>query len=324
MPYLVANQGVGFGVGTDPNTPAALTTWPKFTDISLKGKRERVRDETHHYGQVGLSEDQIASYANGIEGGFAGPVTAKGFFLDLLEVAMGPPPTVTVDNPAVGWTRRVYIKGSPAKVLTGQRLIANSSSGVDAYTYTGIVVQTLEISADVNKFLSYAATILGNQERDDVAAGTPAAPVGTSMLVVPASIAITITSDAGATTYYDCATGYKLTITNKHEEIATLCGRSIQADQPVESVTLELTDLDYTKAWWTAMNADKSLVVAITHTLASDTNTTVKIDLPAAKVISPLPDQSATALRVKQSIQMEAATPTAGGSLVTITTTSVT
>jgi hypothetical protein len=319
----VANQFVGFAFETTPGTAVTVTQFPPYQSIDVKGKYSEAIDDSHRFGQFGIPIDGMEIFPDGVEGTIEGNVYSKGFIAQLLEWAMGPPPTVTASSPIAGYTKRVFAKGSLARTGTVQRLVARDGAE-DAYTYTGCVVQELMLSGSVKNYLGYKATFLGREEKDNVAAASASyAGTGKPFRLGPTSIALAVTDPAdGAAQFVVCYESYDLTIANNYSEIDTWCGKDISVEKAPE-VRMSLKNGDYSKTWWSKMVGNATLSLVITHTMIGDVNTTFKLTVPAVKSRTGVPGQSAGTLRNRQDVDLVAGIPASGG-IITIETTATT
>jgi hypothetical protein len=326
MPNEIEKQSIGFAFETVTGTPVTVTDFAPFTSVSLKGRYGRQEDTSHRFGQFGRRVDQVDTYADGAEGGFAGLVPSKGFVMNLLELFMGGAPTSTPNTPVAGYTRRTFTKGALAKTATFQKIVPREGAN-DTFTYPGCVGQTLTLSGGVNTYLGFQAALLGREERDNIAAATPSytglgSPFRTAAgSGASAALALTV-SDGASTVFTVCYEAYELVINNNYTEQAVWCGRDIEVNQP-PTLSLRLRNGLYAKTWWAAMIANSTLSVVLTHQMVGDVNTTFKVTLPACKARTALPDQSSQNLRVRQDIELEALVPLSG-SMITVETTATT
>lgn len=321
----IAQHAVGIAFESVAGTPVTPTDWIPFEAAELIGQYGRAEDPSHFYNLFGRGVDQVERFGDGATGPIRAVYRSKGFAIPLIEAIMGGAPVATPNSPAAGYTRRVYTKGDLSKTLTIQRILPIGPTGasLQTLTYPGSVINQATWSGSAKDFLRIAVDVLAREERDNVAAGTPAytgllAPIR----LAPGGVTLAVTDIGGAVTTTVCYEAFEFTIGNGYTAIDTWCGKEIAVNE-APTIQLTLRNGDYSPVWWQKMTANTNLGVTLTIASPSDANTYVKFTAPACRSATQTAPNQASALRVRSDVVLDILRPSSGN-ILTVETASTT
>lgn len=321
MPYAVEKQSVGFAIEPTYAATTAPTLFIPWEGISIKGRYQPVEDNSHYYGAFGPVQGQMENRTDGAGGGISGKLLTKGFSKELLELAFGT--VVSTVGPAAGvpagYVRHRFTLGSLTKSATIQKIMPRedkTTAGLtveDSYTYSGCMVKNFGLSSAVHEFLSFTSDW---EAKDETLAFAKAAPAFAA-LAKPfrgATGQVVVKLDGSTVCFkaWDMALDNALKIDDRD------CGR----DQPMQDsrrkLTITLKDGLYDRFVSDRLKSNAMVPLTIDYALIGDPNVKIAIASPTCLVTGDLPDQSATNLKIDQSVMLSPLVPATGGERITL------